>query len=403
MVKACPNGAEPTPSAAGLQVWIDRSKLPLDILSLLERLSPLGLAAIAVSMVDVDSLCAENMDVPEPFTAEDFAQQSVWGMPPFNVVNPAVVQKAYAWLRYGEFLLNCQCKLPAPPPSSACPYSSAAFNLAVGAASPPVAYSIPTDIYSTWPVTGTPPNQDWQPVFDASFTNHSPATTQRFVEWSSDQVTWHPFIELQNTATWQHPCAAGAVFLPPPRMPQSGHVRVHNNSTSTLALSGFSLCLCALTSVPPPIPVQPPITTAPDAPAIVCSPEDLCRMATETLLHLERVALQLSDLQAALTGRSAYVELGRQDITGEGETAFVLGTRAVSLELTALSGDAFTSALGRPRGLMRVGSIRYGDGIGYSPRRFIDADRFDDPLPPGALTISWQLLPDATAVLKFLG
>lgn len=129
-----------------------------------------------------------------------------------------------------------------------------------------------------------------------------------------------------------------------------------------------------------------------------CCPPDL-----GVTNSLARLAAQLSDIQAMLGTSDVLVELGRQTITLEGEAQLALGTRAISVELTALGNEAYTSALGRPRGLMRVGSIRWGDGLGYSWRRFIDADRWTDQRPIGALSVSWQLLSGTTAILKFLG
>jgi hypothetical protein len=126
-------------------------------------------------------------------------------------------------------------------------------------------------------------------------------------------------------------------------------------------------------------------------------------MITEINRRLSMIAGQISDIQASTGGFDQLQVLTTQQMTPEGEATLVLGTRAVSVELTALGDEAFTSALGRPRGLMRVGSVRWGDGIGYSPRRFIDADRFDDARPAGATTISWQLLPGTTGILKMLG
>jgi hypothetical protein len=125
-------------------------------------------------------------------------------------------------------------------------------------------------------------------------------------------------------------------------------------------------------------------------------------MVNDLVRAMTTIGAQLSDVQAILTGVDQLAQLSSQTITGEGEATLALGTRAVSLEVTKLSDTAFTSALGRPRGLMRVGSIRFGDGVGYSPRQFIDGDRFDVTRPPGALVVSWQLLPNAEATLKFL-
>ena len=94
--------------------------------------------------------------------------------------------------------------------------------------------------------------------------------------------------------------------------------------------------------------------------------------------------------------------LSSADISGEGELALPIGTRAVAIELQELGDEAFTSALGRPRGLMRVGSVRWGSSTGYSERIFIDADKWQRPRPANVQSLSWQLLAGTSGTLTFL-
>jgi hypothetical protein len=189
----------------------------------------------------------------------------------------------------------------------------------------------------------------------------------------------------------------------PGLFPRTVNMRLLSNAGAQKTLSSFDYCFKEIVPSPTPLPPQPDLPTLPTLPAPTCSSEDLCAIVEEIARQLTRVSLEVSDIKAALTTTDQFTEIAQTSITGEGELSLALGTRAVSVELTALSSGAFTSALGRPRGLMRVGSVRWGDGIGYSPRAFIDGDRYDALRPNGALTLSYQLLPPATAIVRMLG
>lgn len=400
---ACPNGAEPNPTGAGLQVWIDRAQLPLDIISLLSNYAPWAYAAIAASLVSIDGVCAENPDPPEPFTLQDVIAQTASVVSAGGFGNPAVIEKAYRWLRYQQFLTYCQCKLPTTDPTHNC-----------------VSWSAPLTIGSLGAVLGPFPVTIDQSVYDAIL--DFPDGSWTWFRQGSGQVDGGAHtgndldIQIQvNTGAWVTMddiqtlnqlgtfCNSRNMSASTPKFSTLTNLRIVNNAGGTHQISDFSYCWCATAIEPPGLPVQPPFTGVPVAPVTACSTDDLCKMITELSHRLTNVSTQVSDIQAVVTSRDVLVELSRQNISGEGQAELALGTRAVSVELTSIGPEAYTSALGRPRGLMRVGSLRYGDGIGYSPRRFIDADRFDDVPPIGALTVSWQLLSGTSGILKHLG
>lgn len=400
---ACLYGAEPTPSAAGLQAWLDKTKLPLDVAALLTNFAPLAWAGLAVSLVDINAVCAENLDPPEPFTVPDMLQLAVTVPTSGLLPQTAAVQKAYRWMRYGQFLSNCQCKLPPAPSAGECPYVNAAVALAPGQTSTPIPYSISTSTYTAWANALGPGATDWVYWRNVSFASETVPGSQRLIEWSSDQAVWHPFFQFDATPPEAPGCLRVPTILAPPRITQTGWVRIHNNSAASQNWIGLNFCFCSPTVTAPPLPPQPTLPTIPLPPTVTCTTDDLCLLVNELARRLTNVSAQLSDVQATVGGRDQLQLIATHPITGEGELQVALGTRAISVEMLTLSEGAFTSALGRPRGLMRVGSVRFGDGIGYSPRAFIDGDRYDTTLPPNAISVSWQLLPNATANLKFLG
>lgn len=381
---------------------MDRNHIPIDVANLVARIDANLFITLGTELLRYDELCASNPDPPEDINAQDWDEQFRWGASATVFGSPRVLEKIWAFIRYNQFWQNCVCNPPPPPAGLMCPWSNVNFSLPVGGRSTIAVFDVPQSIYDTWPVTGTPPNQDWKSPYQLSYSLHSPATTQRFIEWSSDQVVWHPFIEIPNTSNASRLCSPQSVFVAPPRIPPNGWVSIHNNSNVTLTLNGFSMCFCGEAPRPPDPPIQPPLPSIPTKPTVTCGTTELCAMVEELTKRIGTLALQISDIQAVVQGHDVLDVISSQEITGEGEATLALGTRAVSLELTALSDNAFTSALGRPRGLMRVGSVRWGDGVGYSAREFIDGDRFDRNRPAGALSLSWQLLPPATAVLKFL-
>lgn len=398
----CLFGSEPTPQARGLQEWVTNNDLTGELLNLIQRVAPNLYHGLGIELFDYDTLCASNPDPPEPITPEDIELQFLHMRTGGQLGSPEVYAKIWQALRYQKALVNCVC-LPAPPPTGlACPYTNFSTTLPSTGVTPAVPYAIPPDVYSGWILQGGPPPTVYFPVYSLGFTNHTPATTQRFIEWSSDQIAWHPIAELPTSATATAVCHIASPGIAAPIAPANGWVRIHNNSVSSLTLAGFSFCFCAVAPTAKPLPSQPQLPSVPTQPAVTCSTDDLCLMVHDLIRSVMTIATQLSDVQAILTGVDQLAVLSQQQIEGEGELSLAVGTRAVSLEVTKLSDNAFTSALGRPRGLMRVGSVRFFDGTGYTPRQFIDGDRFDVTRPPGALAISWQLLPSAVAQLKFL-
>lgn len=400
---ACEFGAQPKPGAEDLQVWLDRLALASDIASLIKIYAPAAFASIAASLVSIPGVCAENPDPPDALTLEDLLRQTASTVTAGALADPVVVEKAYAWLKYQQFLAFCDCKPPELTPGFNCTNAPATINLgSLGSIAGPYPVTIDQSVINSWI---THPNGDWEWGFDGGSLIDGGAFdgNDLLVQWQATNGAWVDGPDLLRLNQSVLACELVSYQASTPRFGTSTAARIVNNAGGTHVITNFRFCFCPRVGTPPPLPVQPPLTGVPTPPALACGPDDLCAMVTELSARLTVIAAQVSDIQASLIGRNVLTVLDSQNISGEGEAQLALGTRAVSVELTALSSDAFTSALGRPRGLMRVGSVRYGDGIGYSPRRFIDADRFDDVVPVGALSVSWQLLSPATAILKFLG
>jgi hypothetical protein len=399
---ACPNGAEPKPGSEDVQVWIDRLALAGDVATLIRSYAPLAWASIAASLTSIEGICAENPDPPEPITALDIIQQTGATISGGALLEPAVIRKAYAWLRYQQFLNFCQCKLPEPTPGNNCTGAIAPFTLpALNSVSAAFPITIDQAVLDSWALYA---NGDWQMSWSGSASVSGAATTGNdlFIEiQGSDGVFWNTTIDIQSLNA--DPDTTTFDFQVRTRRPgPATAVRVRNGAGGSYTVSNFVWCFEPLPTFPPPLPTQPPLTDTPLPPSLACATEDLCAMVTELAHRLTVIAAQVSDIQAVLTTTDRLEVIDVISMIPEGEITLALGTRAVSVELTALGDEAFTSALGRPRGLMRVGSIRWGDGVGYSPRQFIDADRFDALRPAGALSISWQLLPGTQGILKML-
>lgn len=401
---ACFYGAQPTPAAADQQHWLASGDLPLEITALVQKFVPNALVSFAASLVDMNALCAENPDPPAPLSLTDILEQTAAFPLANQLAQPKVLEYLYQWLRYEQFRTYCVCKAPPPPVDLACPYSNATLTVPGNlGTSPPVPYEIPEDVYASWPKQTAGSTVTWFYAWSGSLASGVTASNQLFVEYEAGG-SWFPIIDLVQIRDAPLVCGQHNTGTSQPLMPRIGNVRLSNHSTSTHTAAGLNICFCGFPAVIPPQPTQPTdFPTAPAAPLRVCSTDDLCKMIEELSHRLTFIATQISDIQAELTTTSVLRVLSSQPISGEGEVSLVLATRAVSVELTHVGEGVFTSALGRPRGLMRAGSIRFGDGVGYSARQFIDADRFDRDRPEGALTISWQLINDCTANLLMLG
>lgn len=287
---ACSNGAVVKPGAPD-QEWLDITKFIAGAPVAFTQPISWAIAAWAYSLQSVPEICAKNLDPPAPLTAQDiieatasFATNQIIGGP------NKVLHYISDWLQYDLFLRNCECAQLPPPSGGMCPYNNFATSLAIGGATAAVPYDIPQSVYDTWPGVNGPPGVNWFPSWQMSWTNHAPATTQRFLEWSSDQLAWHPFVEIDNTTTGSFLCHQ-ATGLPAPPMPRTGFVRIHNNSSvATLTLAGLSFCFCGVQPVPPPndVPVRDP--GIPDLPPGLCTTDDLCRAIENLNLRLNQVA-----------------------------------------------------------------------------------------------------------------
>lgn len=400
---ACPYGAEANELGAGTQVWLDRAVLAADVALLIRNYAPAAFAAIAASLVDIDQVCSENPDPPAPVTFEDILRQTASTVTAGALADPVLIQKAYAWLKYQQFLTYCVCLPPPETPGNNCTHAPASVSLgSLGSTTAAFPVTVDQAVYDSWPVQ---PNGDWTWGIQGSAQVSGAATTGNdlFIEYQAPSGNWVDTtvdLQLLNSST---SCLYLNFQASTPRFGTTTAIRIRNGAGGTYTLANLEVCFCASVPTPLPLPPQPPIGDVPLPPALACATDDLCAMVTELAQRLTVIATQISDIQASLIGNDLLQELGSLNMAPEGQVNLVLGTRAVSVELTELGDEAYTSALGNPRGLMRVGSVRWFDGVGYSPRRFIDADRFDDTRPPGAIAISWQLLPGTAGILKFLG
>lgn len=400
---ACPNGAEPTPLAKDVQRWIDQADVPLAVLGLIQRLWPLGILSLEAALVDYNTLCAANPDPPEPFTVEDFVRSTAFGGGLLGALaDPQLTKKIWDWIKYAQFQSNCVCKLaPRLPGEHVWIDETVSVPSANGQVGEVRSYAMSDATYDGWIHPGTP---FWDAFLD--FTAQTNTVSSNDSVWLEIQDTtgaWRRIADFNGLVIGQPGTCRYSSTFDNPVPPQAGNMRIFKRVGPSAQITGLDVILCAPTPPIPPLPPQDPLTDIPNHPPLCIDNTDLCAMVKNLDLRIGTMALQLSDLQARLIGGDQLVELSRVNIEDEGEIPLVLGTRAVSVELTALGPEAFTSALGRPRGLMRVGSVRWGDGLGYSPRRFIDGDRYDEPRPPNVTSISFQLLAGTSGVLKFLG
>lgn len=399
---ACPDGARAKPEWAGLQVWVDRSQLASDILSVIQRLAKLSYVSLAAELLDLDTLCASNPDPVEPITAEDVVAQT-FAFPTAGIIgHQAVIEKAIRWLRYQQFLISCECLPPAPPSGGMCPYTNASINLGSGGASAAIAYDIPQSSYDAWPVSDLGANPDWKPVYQTSWSNHSPATTQRFLQWSNDQVVWHDFAELLPSATAGVACQALPTFLPPPRMPRAGWVRLRNGAAVSLTLAGFSYCFCTLAATPPPIPPQPPLTPVPTPPAHVCDDQSICDAINELSHRITIIARQLTEVQRygvpfGYIKGTAHVG---QQLSGSFQVSRLLG---IEVEVTAHV-PSRPDLEGNPPYVWDQGwmSIQTGDGLIQEKRISQSRMVWLPHLMDLAVTFGYELRPGTTATFTEL-
>jgi hypothetical protein len=400
---ACQYGATPKPEFAGVEEWLAREDLPAEVIDVILTFLKPAWASITATLVNPIGICAENPEPPTPITVEDVIGQTGSPAPFPGAAQGYVITKAYQWLRYQKFLLWCDCNEPPVTPGHNCTSAPASFPLgSLGSIAGPFPVTIDQAVLDSWFVF---PDGDWVWGFQGSCTISGAATdgNNLLTQFQTVDGSWVDGPELNVLNSSSSSCTYPIYQSTVPRIGTNTAIRIVNNAGGTYTISNFQFCFCPSASTAPPLPTQPPLTDTPAPPALACASDDLCAMVTELAHRLTVIAAQISDIQAQLGTTDVLEVLDSLTMAPEGQVSLVLGTRAVSVELTALGDEAYTSALGNPRGLMRVGSVRWWDGVGYSPRRFIDADRFDDERPPGALAISWQLLPGTQGILHMLG
>lgn len=401
---ACPYGASPKPGIPlDTEVWLDKSDLPPEIIEILTLFIQSAWASITAQLVNPIGICSENPDPPQPINVLDIIGFTGGVVPPPTQILGSLLIKVYSWLRYAQFLTWCECNPPPTTPGNNCADPPVSFPLgSLGSIAGPFPITVDQAVLDSWPVQ---PGGGWSWGFDGRAIVSGAATDGNNLDIQIQAIdgSWIPGPDLQALNAQSGVCRYPLYQASVPRFGTNTAIRIVNNAGGTYTISELDFCFCPSVLAPPSLPTQPPLDGVPAPPPLLCGTEDLCGMITELAHRLTVIAGQVSDIQAALTSSSTYSVLDEMTMPLEGQRTLVLGTRAVSVELTDLPDGAYTSALGNPRGLMRVGSLRWWDGIGYSPRRFIDADRYDENRPPGALAVSWQLLPGAQAILKMLG
>jgi hypothetical protein len=402
-VPACPGGATPRPGSAGVQVWLDIATFLANVIAIITAKIPWAATAYAAQLVRIDDLCAANEDPPPALTTADIIESTASFISGGVLGQNKVLQWMGAAARYEAFLQFCQCNAPGPPPASACPYQNATITIPVaGDHSVPVPYSIPDNIYSTWPVSGTPPDQLWRFGRSCSFTTGPTASNQLLISY---QVGAQFFIvdDLFFSGAPPSTCTESPQHGPAPFIPQSGFVRLENRSGGSFTTTGFNYCFCGLASVPPVLPPPAIDAATPDAPApFACSNADLCLAINELNRRLTIISTEVSDLVAA-GGTSQLRVLATQQISGEGTTSLVPGTRAVAVQLPGVPSSSSVRFLANPDELFEVGALRWGNGQGFTRREIVDSLSFTSTRPTGALTLTWSLLSGITATLEQLG
>jgi hypothetical protein len=336
------------------------------------------------------------------FTAADFAALTEFTGSATVEYTSWAVAKITEWLKYQAFTQFCVCKVPAMDPTANCVH---ARNIVIpGSINAVVSLGlvrIEDFVYDSWT---RPTTTQWNVERTAGYIQFGGPTSSH--DWDVQlQLTSGTWASVDSNLTMPSGTPTRrTLFLSgaPGLFPRTVAMRILNPSAVPHTITSLDWCFVPHQQDVPPVPTQPDLPSLPVVPPPVCSTEDLCSIVLELARSVSRLSAQLSDVQQLVGGVDQVVPQSSQPISGEGEITLAPGIRGVSIELTVLGSSVYTSALGRPRGLMRAGSIRWGDGVGYSQRDFIDADRFDRLRPQGALTVSYQLLAGTSGVLKLL-
>lgn len=399
---ACINGARPAPGFETAAAVLDAARLPPQLTDILGQALHLPLVSYYLGVVDIPDICRENKDPPEALTQNLISHWSdyVFGSGPARANSALEYIRDY--LRYQVFLTSCVCNAPTLNPELNCLHATnVSLPQPVGSITNLGTVTLEPAVRNSWDLLNPPPMR----VFFNSnqvITSGPNSTHDWDLELQFPNGQWLAFIS--NTAiptgaavstSFAFNSSAGVLGTVAP-------LRIRNVGGRAYQLAQLNCCFEPYVAPAPGLPTQPALPGLPTVPPPVCDTTDLCSIVLDLARSLSRVAGQVSDIQAQLVGTNALEITGQEVIFGEGERTLAVGTHAVNIQITSMGPGVFTSALGRPRGLMRAGSIRWGDGQGYSERTFIDAEDFTRIRPQGALTISWQLINDCVAILHYL-
>lgn len=398
---ACEFGAEANALGANTQQLLTTGLLPAALQALFQRVNRGALLSLASYYVDVNAICASNPDPPEPFTVAEMIELSVLTGPLAVPVDSWAQAKLSKWLEYGAFVSFCQCKPPVLNPVLNCLHVvNVSIPAGVGQVVPMGSVTIEPAVYDSWPDSGSTwtihRTGSWSPGAGGAGTGH---------DWDLEvqlpNATW---IALESNLTLPQGADAER-FLAIQSAFKFGRIaplRLRNSSGTARSLARLDYCFSPTIAAVPPVPDQPPLPGLPDNPAPICASDDLCALVLELSRSVSRLSSQLADVQQLVGGTDQLFPLSSQPISGEGEVTLPITCRGIRIELLVLGQGVFTSALGRPRGLMRAGSIRWSDGVSYTEREFVDADRYLRLRPQGALALSWQLINGCSGTLTFL-
>lgn len=398
---ACEFGAEANAVGAGTTQLVSIGSLAANVASLFTRSNKAALVSFAPYFVDVDALCATNPEVPEAFGAEDFVLMTLPDGPAAVEAKLRATAKLSAWVNYAAFLSFCQCKPPVLNPVRNCLHAT---NLSVPAGVGQLValgtVQIEPAVYDSWPDTGTTwsikRSGSWAAGAGGAGPGHD--WDLEVLNLAGQWIALESNLTLPQGADAERNLAVQSQF----KFGRTVQLRLRNSSGTARQVARLDYCFAPIVAGAPPLPPQPAVPDLPDMPLPTCTTSDLCLLVTELARSVSRLSAQLADVQQLVGGADQLSPIGSQAISGEGEVQLPVGTRAIDVELLVLGEGVYTSALGRPRGLMRAGSIRWGDGVGYSAREFVDADRFTRLRPQGALSLSWQLINGCSGTLRFM-
>lgn len=398
----CPNGAVPNTGSAGAFVNMTLAALTQALRDFLKIHSPSAIDLFRGSQIGIDYLCKLNPDPPAELTADDWANNLAYTVQGGGGLAPKVTEWIYEWIRYQIFLANCTCVVVTPDPALNCLHATN-ITLPSGQTTSTTLGTVHIEdaVYNSWPLFPDGILRWYMNLGKVSNQNASQASNW-FVQFQGTDGQWVDMIRGDGFAEGGHvdrqaDTQGGAV-----RVPRNVPLRIRTNFGSAGLLTSLDLCFRPAPAAPQPLPPDPNFPQLPAPEVQVCSDAAVCSMIEELGRQLTRVSLQVADIQAAIGSTDQYSQLGSTTIVGSNQVDVPVGTRAICVALDTLGPTVYTSALGRPRGLMRAGSVRWFTATGFTPRVFIDGEAWTVVRPQGALAVSYQLLEGTSGRLIFL-